>query len=415
MHTGSSLSVSARTSDFFGRPIPDHVPRELLREINYFDGPGMERDPFGTLRQLQSGPAIVYNLHNPIHGQSWLPTRAREIKHVLANPEIFSSQDQAGFSALVGEKWRLGCVEMDAPQHMHFRKLMNPWFAPNAVAKLDTRVRARAAELIDAVVADGGCDFIEAFGNQFPNSIFMELFGLPHSDAPMLLDWEFKLLKNPDPAVKSEAAHHILGYLKALAEERRREPRDDLVTLTVQAKFDGEPLSYDDVIGIFFVLFTGGLDTVASSLGFHFKHLAMHPEYQAHLRAHPEDIPRAVEEYLRAYSPVTSQRRALQDVELAGAAIRRGDWVTLIDALASLDPEENPDPERVTLDRKSVRHYAFEAGMHVCLGAHLARRELKIAIEEWLTRVPPFRLADGEVPTTHGGIIFGVNHLRLQW
>ena len=407
--------MTDKTTDFFGRPIPSHVPRELLREVNYFNGPGMERDPFATLRFLHDGPRVVYNLHNPLHGQSWLLTRAQEMRYVLDNPQMFSSDWQAGFSALVGETWRLAGTEMDPPQHTRFRGLMNTWFSPGEIAKLVDRVRERTVELIDAVLPMGGCEFVESFGTPFPNSIFMDLFGLPREHSEQFMQWEVQLLKNPDIGVKRKAALAILDYLRRLAEDRRRHPRDDLASRTVKAQFDGKSLDYDDVMSLYWVLFTGGLDTVASSLGFYFLHLATHPEYQQHLREHPQDIPRAVDEYLRAYSPVTSQRRALQDVDIAGAPIKRDDWITLIHALGSLDPEQNPDPDKVSLDRSNARHFAFARGIHFCVGSHLARRELQIAIEEWLRRVPPFRLAEGALPRTHGGIIFGVDYLPLVW
>lgn len=409
------LSPSTKSTDFYGRPVAAHVPPELIREVNLFDGPGMECDPFGTLRKLHAEPRIIYNIHNPLHGQSWMVTRATEIKYLLSNPALFSSDWQAGFSALVGETWRLAGTEMDPPQHTRFRKLLSSWLSPPAVAKLADRVRARAVELIDTVADQGGCDFVAAFGSPFPNSIFIDLFGLPKEHTEQFMEWEIQLMKNPDPAIKAKAAQSVLEYLRALAEDRRRNPQDDLATLTVLADFDGQPLDYNDIMSIYFVLFTGGLDTVASSLGFYFQHLATHPEYQQRLRDNPSEIPRAVDEYLRAFSPVTSQRRALQDIEIAGAQVKKGDWITVVHALASLDPDENPDPDTVSLDRKGGRSYAFAYGIHFCVGAHLARRELQIAIEEWLTRLPPFRLLEGETPQTHGGIVFGVDRLMLTW
>jgi len=163
-----------------------------------------------------------------------------------------------------------------------------------------------------------------------------------------------------------------------------------------------------------FLIFGGGIDTVAASLGFVFLHLARDPDLQAQLRADPTLIPEAVEEFLRRYSLVSVRRRVLRDVEAAGVSMKQGDWVHLMTPLASLDPQAFADPLALDIRRSPNRHTAFSVGPHRCIGSHLARRELVIALEEWLPRLPPFRLAPGEAYRTHGGLL-GVDHLNLEW
>jgi cytochrome P450 len=402
--------------DFFGRPVPPHVPRELVRRIDVYRSAETKSDPFAVIRQLREGPPLIYNLHNATKGQCWLPTRAKDIRSILGSPTLFSSKEQANFSALIGEKWRLGLVEMDPPDHTKFRQLVNPWLAPPAVAKLSGQVRLRAIELIDAVADHGGCDFISSFGTPFPVSIFLELMGLPNSHAPRFLQWIEELLHADDPSIMAKGARSIADYLRSLIAERRRQSVDDLVSRAVNLQIDGKPLTDDDLLGLCFLLFVGGLDTVAGALGFHFYHLATHPEHQDRLRQNPGDIPNAVEEYLRYFSSVLSHRQATADTEIAGVTIKKGDWISIFNALASLDPSEFENPDNVDFDRRQIRHFAFSFGPHFCVGSHLARRELKIAIEEWTTRLPPFRLASGsEQLEGIGGVGFQLNRLMLEW
>jgi cytochrome P450 len=407
--------VTASELDFYGRPLAPHVPRELVRRIDVFDGPGMDRDPFAAIRALRSEPPLVYNLHNPFKGQSWLPTRAELIRSVAGNPELFSNVDQLGFAALIGETWKYGPLEMDAPDHTNFRKLMNPWLSPPAVARLSDKVRQRAVELIEAVADKGGCEFVSAFGTPYPVSIFMEMMGLPEQRMPDFLKWVSQLLHTGDPQVKMQGVHSITTYLRGLIADRRNAPQDDLASRVVSSQIDGKPLSEDDLLGVCYLLFTGGLDTVASSSGFFFRHLATHPEHQERLRRNPEDIPKAVDELLRAYTPTQALRMAKQDTELAGVSIKKGDWINLVFSLAGLDPHEFENPDQIDFDRPNNRHFAFSYGPHFCAGSHLAKRELQIALTEWMQRIPPFRLAPGEEPKTHGGQVFGVDRLVLEW
>jgi cytochrome P450 len=397
--------------------VPDHVPAELVRAATVFTWSRPSADPFAAVSELHVGPRLFYN-PVPTGGRpegSWTLTRAADCRHVLQNPQIFSSKGCAGFSQLVNESWDLIPLEKDPPLHTRYRSLLNPWMSPTAMARLLDKVRDRACELIEAIKDRGGCEFMEAFGRPFPVSMFMELMGLPLSQMKTFLRWEEDLLNGPDITVKKRAAFEILGYLRELAAERRRNPVDDLASRIATAQIDGKLLADDEMIGIYYLLFVGGLDTVASSLGFYFHHLATHPQVQARLRAEPEITERAVEEYLRRFSVVTTVRTVTQDTDLAGISLKRGEYVTLNYASFSLDPEEFERPLEVDFDRKGVRHFGFAFGPHFCLGVHLARRELQVALREWVQRIPPFRLdPKGEV-RMHGGGVFGVDRLDLIW
>jgi cytochrome P450 len=401
--------------DMYGKPAAPHVPRELIRRYDVFDNAEAVRDPHAIVRALREEPPLIYNLCNPMKGQSWIPTRAADIRAVAGNASLFSAEEQLGFGLMLGEDWKLGPLEMDPPEHTKYRKVMNPWLAPPAVANLSAAVRARCVGLIDAIVGQGRCEFMSEFGFPYPISIFMEMMGLPQEHTADFLRWNGQLLHTGDVAVKSQGARAIVKYLRTLIEERRRAPRDDLVSRAIAARIDDKPMGDTELLGVCYLLFAGGLDTVASSLGFYFRHLAEKPDLQERMRNSPADIPKMVEEFLRVFTPTQSLRRAKADTEIAGVQVRQGDWVHLIYSLANLDSHEFDRPDEIDFERQNARHMAFSFGPHFCMGSHLARRELQIALEEWSRRVPVFRRVANEPAKTHGGLVFGVDRLVLEW
>lgn len=401
--------------------VPAHVPHEIVRSAQTHGMRGRPEGgqcPFSALSDMHAGPRIIYSA--PVPGDFTQPgafvlTRAEDIRTVLQQPEIFSSKGIAGFSRLVGESWDLIPLELDPPDHAKFRTIMNSIFSPARVAAMEDGVRARAAGLIDAVAARGECEFVEAFGRPFPVSIFMQLMGLPDEDMDRLNHWEHQLLHSQTIEERIAGGQGFLHYLRDLIARRRREPADDLTGFAVQAQVDGRPLTDDEVMGICYLLVVAGLDTVAASLGLHFRHLALNPADQEKLRQDPSLIPSAVEEFLRRYSIVTTSRFVTRDTEVGGVKMKAGDRVTCNTALASLDPAEFENPLGVDIERSPNRHVAFSYGPHRCIGSHLARREIIIAIEEWLKRVGPFRIRDGvEVPVQPGALL-NVHELPLVW
>jgi cytochrome P450 len=396
--------------------VPDHVPTELVGSFDFYGAEGMSRCPFATVSRLSGEPRrIFYNTDDPQCGASWVLTRAEDFRTVLGNPDIFSSRNITGFSALVGETWPLLPLEVDPPEQKIYRSILNAPLAPPAIAQLSEGIRQRAVDLIESMRNGGRCEFMEAFGRPFPVSVILQLIGLPDDMTSQFLAWEHDLLTNPDIQAKVAAASAIKGYLTDLMRERRQHPTEDLAGHIVTIEIEGRKLTDEEVLGVYFLLFVGGLDTVASSLGFYFRHLAEHPEAQARLRADPALIPRAAEEYIRAFSPVTTRRIATRDTELAGVKIKQGDWVTIVTALASLDPDAFDEPMTVDFDRKNSRHLGFAYGPHFCVGSNLARREIHIAIKEWMMRIPPFSIAPGSVVRAHGGPVMGIDELHLVW
>nr|WP_273544243.1 cytochrome P450 [Luteimonas saliphila] len=207
----------------------------------------------------------------------------------------------------------------------------------------------------------------------------------------------------------------VVDFMRGLIEERKRAPTDDFVSFLLGAKVQDRALNDREVLGIAVLLFEAGLDTVAAAIGFDLNHLALHRDDQRRLREDPELIKPAVEELFRAYSTISPVRRAVRDFELGGLTIKAGDYVSCPTMLANRDPQEFPDPERIDLARESNRHTAFAYGPHRCLGSHLARRELIIGLQEFLARIPTFRIREGTAPITYGGYVFGIEDLQLAW
>jgi cytochrome P450 len=255
------------------------------------------------------------------------------------------------------------------------------------------------------------------YARRFPVGVFLRLMGFPVGDIDLLNDYATTLTYHPDPAEKGRALAGIKAYLEEQIRIAEKAPRDDIISHIVTAKINDRPVNDEEKLALSFNVFVGGMDTVSASLGWHFRYLAMNSDLQARLRADRSLIPDAVEELLRVYSVVSSSRMALVDFEVAGIKIRKGDFITLGTELANRDPREFERPDQVDIERTPNRHLGFGYGLHHCLGAPLARRELRIAMESWFDIVPTFHLVGdtNEGMPTWVGNIFSLETLRLAW
>jgi cytochrome P450 len=304
--------------------------------------------------------------------------------------------------------------EIDPPDHGDYRAMLNPLLSPKAVAAMEPMARSRAVELIESFREKGSCEVMQDFAFPFAVNVFLNFLGLPYSRSPEFLAWAEDVLRGTAEQ-RNTAIRRIHGFMTDLAELRRREPADDFMTFLVGTSFRGRPLTEKEIRGISNLLFIAGLDTVAAAIGFDLHYLAQRQDEQARLRSEPQLIKSAVEEMLRAFPTIGVLRVATRDVELRGAPIKKGDWVMCGTYVANFDPEEFPDPNTIDLQREDNRHTTFGYGPHRCLGSHLARRELIIGVEEFLARLPPFRIKAGAEPVLHGGFVFGVDTLVLDW
>jgi cytochrome P450 len=285
---------------------------------------------------------------------------------------------------------------------------------------MEDDLRALVNQIIDGFVDRDGCNFHEEFATPLPSTVFLRLMGLPQADLPQFLQWRDNIIRPDVPREDLEGAarireatgKEISAYFETAIEARRRKPDDSLLSLLVEAEMSGRPLTREELLGTLHLLLLGGLDTVTATLDCMIAYLARHPDRRHQLIAEPSLIGPAVDELLRRETPVqVVLRTATQDVEIRGVQVRRGDLVTLVLGAANGD-EEFRAADSFDLTDEHNHHLAFGGGPHLCLGAHLARLELRVAIEEFHRRIPDYRIADGvEVHYSPG--IRQADHLPL--
>lgn len=330
-------------------------------------------------------------------------TRFDDIVAVTKRRDVHSiDPDMAAIvSMALGAGRPLIPLMLDGEQHTKYRKLLDPLFAPKRVAHLEPVIRNLAETLIDAFVADGEVDFFAAFCEPLPSQIFLSQLGLPLEDVPFLLWVKNGVIRPRDEEHRMSAGPKLIEYLDA--ELDRREafgvPQDDLIGGFLAAEVDGHSLTHEDVIDITFLLVLAGLDTVTASLSCMVDWLARHPTERDRLVADPSLLPTAIEELMRVHTPVVAGgRHATADFEIGGVEVKAGDELRVVWAAADMDPDMFPEPTRVDFARPNNRHVAFASGFHRCLGSHLARLELRVAIETLHRRIPDYQLAPNRAP-----------------
>lgn len=346
----------------------------------------------------------------------WTFVNYEGILQILQDPKTFSSSVVVPLDPNPQYKW---IPEMlDGDEHKQWRRQLGPVFSPGAVERMDDRVRQRAADLVDGLVDKGSCDFIAEFAQKFPTTIFLEIMGLPVDELSQFLAWEDAILHSElDEAGKQaqiEAMIAVMGRFHAVITERRNDPRDDLISKAIEYQIDGKPVSDEDLLWFCLLMFMAGLDTVSATLGWIFLHLARNPEDRKALCEDRAKIPTAIEEFLRVYAIVNPGRKVTADVTVQGCPMKAGDLVFMPLAAATRDEAAYPNATTVDINRSPNNHIAFGAGPHRCLGSHLARRELRVAVEEWLRRIPDFALVAGVELEETGGQI-GLTSLPLTW
>ena len=369
--------------------------------------PGMARCPQPVYREMRAAMRVV-----PMEGSVVLGGRA-EIDEALRDAEVFSSN----MSAVDLQNIRpLIPLQIDPPDHKKYRKVLDPLFAPRKVADLEQPVTDLVNDLIDRFGDRTEIDFAKDFSTRFPTQVFLTILGLPLDDLPTFLAMKDGIIR-PSHVVGTafgtvEAVAHqkataqsIYDYFDAVLDERAREPRDDLLTEFLATEVDGVRLTRHEILDICFLFLIAGLDTVTATLDCMYAFLADHPDHRRQLVDDPDVIPSAIEELLRWETPVMGiVRSAVADAEIGGCPIAEGDTVIALLGSANTDEDFLDDADVVRFDRESNRHIAFGGGIHRCLGSHLARLELRIALREWHSRIPDYAIADGVELQYTGGV-----------
>jgi len=376
-------------------------------------GAGIQMD-LGTAFDAESAahPQPMFKLlreHAPVMAVAGgvMLSRKADIDEAFKHPEVFSSNADA---LNIGNVRPLIPLQIDPPDHVRYRRLLDPLFAPKRMAALETRTAALVHRLLDRFADRGSCDLVSEFTIPLPSEVFLTMFGLPLEELDTFLRMKDGIIRPPGD-LEEQAAHRrstaeeMYAYFNTVLDLRTSDPRDDILSGFLSAELDGRRLTREEILDICFLLMIAGLDTVTASLDCFFAYLAQHADQRDRLVADPELIPSAIEELFRWETPVTGVPRiAVQDTEIGGMAVRTGDQVMILLGSANTDEAEFPDADTVDLERAVNRHLAFGGGVHRCLGSHLARLELRVALREFHARIPAYRLAPDAVLEYTAGI-----------
>ncbi|KHK93172.1 cytochrome P450 [Novosphingobium malaysiense] len=391
---------------------PDHVPPELRWDHSLEAFNSELDDPFMAAARLLDGPPIFWARDALQGAPGWVIARHALLQEAFVDWEHFSSTPGPGLMKLLGIK--LNPVNFDPPQHTAYRKLLTPLFTPKAINHMESAVRDTCDRLIADFADRGSCDFISDFAIPFPSYIFLALMGMPVEEAPKFFAWEQMMLRGETVEERIGAAKDVLAYLEGHLARQKTKPATPLMEAIVNGQLADRPLDDREMLGMFYTFYTGGLDTVYGTLGWSMRYIADRPGFQRFLRDNLDQLPRAVDELLRLFSVVCTQRRVTRDFTFHGVEMRKDDIVAMPIYVACRDPDAYPEPHEADLGRKTPM-LAFASGPHLCLGMHLARREIRIAIESFLTRFENIHIPDGENYTYHAGPTFNVDSLPLAW
>jgi cytochrome P450 len=372
--------------------MPEHPPvTDWIHDFDHTD-PRWTENPFPIWDELRADSPVV---HTKRFLGCYLPTSYEAVKEIAYDTEHFSSRRVVVRDARPEIIQPAPPITSDPPEHKAAKQLLLPPFTPQAMKKLEPRVRAICNELINEFIDDGKCDAAARYTKHIPVRAISHMLGIPEKDSDLFIKWIHEILELgiKDNDALTRAMHEMSAYFAGHIEQRKKYPTDDLISTLMNAKDkDGQRLSDAHVLGSLRLLLIAGIDTTWSAIGASLWHLAETPSDRERLIAEPELMPIAIEELLRAYSPVTMAREVMKETTICGRPVKPGNMVLLSFPAANRDPAMFPDADKVMIDRRENRHAAFGLGIHRCVGSNLARMEMTAAIEEWLKRIPSFRL-----------------------
>jgi cytochrome P450 len=384
--------------------------KDWASDFDHLD-PAWVNDPFPIWDEMRKRCPIA---HTHRFMGVYFPSRYADVRAVAYDTEHFSSR-----RVIVREtpppRIPSPPITSDPPEHRPARMVLLPPFTPDAMKKLEPRARALAHELIDKFIARGSADAAVEYAQEIPVRLIAHMLGLPERDGDLYRKWIKLILEDgiTNVNIAVEAAGEMTQYFMGYVQERTEKPGDDLISYLLKARVNGLPLMPENVLGSLRLLLIAGIDTTWSGIGSCIWHLATHPEDRRRLVSERQLMPTAIEEFLRAYAPVTMAREVAKETEINGCTFKAGQMVLLSFPAANRDPEMFPDADKVIIDRKENRHAAFGLGIHRCVGSNLARMEMTVAVEELLKRIPEFSLA-GTV-TWSEGTVRGPRQLPIKF
>ncbi len=381
--------------------------------------------PHETFRRLRAEAPVFRHADSFNGGHFWAVTRHADVWRVSLDQKTFSSERGSALIPPFSEEelipQREIMLNMDPPRHTKYRRLVNSGFSPKILNLAEQHIRSLARSIVDGVARRGRCDFVTEVAAELPLQVIVQMLGVPLEDRHKFFEWSNTMVGVNDPEYSTcrelgqAAMMQLFAYANELAVERQRCPREDFTSLLLQAEVDGERLTESQYDAFVMLLAVAGNETTRNLIAGGMLALIQHPEQRARLIADPGLMPTAIEEMLRYVSPIMCFRRTAQrDLELGGEAIREGDRVVIWYASANRDAEVFEDPDRFDVGRRPNDHLGFGIGPHFCLGAHLARLEIRIMFEELLRRLPDIEL-DGPVARLRSDFVNGIKRMPVRF
>lgn len=423
MNTGEHVQGTAHLSDS-EEGIPYVGAGDPAVEGFHHSNPDLQDDPHPFYRKLRTECPVA---RSERFGGFWILSTYEHVDRVYREPDLFSSSSI--FIPGLGLEGKGIPAEIDPPEHTKYRQILNPLFSAESARKKELEIRQEIAAVVDRIAGNGGCEYILEFAKVVATNVFLQFVGFPLEDAPMFMDWTEQALhgivegdEDATRTLREESGQRLYGYFNAELDRRDREgtpvTQDNLDFLDTlrSASFAGErPLERTEILNIVFVALLGGLDTTQSVLGSTTEYLARHEDKRKELLADPTLMTSAVEEFLRYFAPVIPARVLTRDAMVGGVQMRKGDHVMILPPSACRDEAAFVRADSVDLHRKPNKHLAFGGGIHRCLGIHLARMELRLALEEWHRRIPDYRIRPGSTVRRHVSFVAGPDELHLEW
>jgi len=398
-------------------PSPHGPVADFATDFDHTD-PAWVKDPYPIWDDLRERCPVA---HTDRYGGAWLPTTHHDVHAIANDHEHFTSRSvvvgegRPGPDAPPAPQGIAPPISSDPPFHQGARRILLPAFSPRAVAELEEFTRTLCNDLLDRIEGHATVDASADYAQHIPVGVIARMLGVPADAGDTFRAFIHTILEGVDKPVEQriEEFAPIEEYLSAFIEDHLANPRDDLTTFLLDAEMDGRPLSPEHVFGSVILLLAAGIDTTWSAIGSSLWHLAQHDDDRRRLARDPAMLTVAIEEFLRAYAPVTMARLVTQDFEFQGCPMKKDDWILLSFPAANRDPAYFDRADEVIIDREVNRHAAFGLGIHRCVGSNLARMELRVALECFLARFPEFSLADPDNVAWSRGQIRGPRKLDL--
>jgi cytochrome P450 len=352
---------------------------------------------------------------------SWLVFRYDDVARVQSDYQTFSSEGTVGGKEMAAEKSSPSIIEMDPPRHRQMRSLITQAFSAKTIAGMAPQIEQIVDELFEGIIARKDCDWMTDLANPLPVIVIATMLGLPVEEWPNFKQWTDAIV-NESPG-SQEASWHFSQYFKEALTKRQQQPGSDILSLLIASEVDGERLSHEDLMSFCFTLFIAGNITTTNVLGSAILCFNEHPEELERLRRQPELVPGAVEEVIRYMPPFRAGpnglvlgRVAKTDVEVSGQLVRKGEYVQVNRLSANFDESHFPEPEHFDVGRSPNRHQSFGHGIHFCLGAPLARLEVRIVLEKIARKFKMLRIVPGaELKQAQSMLIFGVQSVPVEF